>query len=386
MELNKNRLFFLDWLRVISIFLVFLHHVAMPFNGQSWLADYQGKSESLYSFTVFFEQWRLNLLFLISGAGTYLAFSKRTALQYFGERTQRLLIPLYFGIFFIVPPQTYYQFYNNYDSFWDLYPNVFFDRQLLHLWFLKMLYAFSVVIIPLILYLKSEKVKLFKASLSRLLENAWAIFTLGLIFVLIGVIAKKKFPENPDAFLTNYGTSVPFFLYFLTGIILSSNPKSWEKLFELRKTFLFFGLIGIVLFYYFFFVKEHLVHSGRLTEDSAKLIWDSIRGFMGWSVILTVISFGVKYLNKTNKWLRPLNEGIYPFYILHQTIIIIIAFYVIQLNLIWQFKILIVLFSSLFLSIGVYRFLIYPIKPLWYFFGLKPNKKAQTKNSLKEVV
>lgn len=155
MNSNLNqRLYFLDWLRVISISLVFLHHVFMPFStNHGWLIKNEETSEILSAILIFFEQWRPHLLFLIAGAGTYLAFSKRTALGFFGERTKRLLLPFYFGVFFINPPQTYFSNIQKYDFFFDLYPEVFTNGRLQHLWFIKLLFVFSVISIPIILFL-----------------------------------------------------------------------------------------------------------------------------------------------------------------------------------------------------------------------------------------
>jgi glucans biosynthesis protein C len=57
----------LDWLRVILVLTVFLHHVAMPFNGDKWHIMNADKSKLLDDVMVYFEQWRLPLLLLVSG-------------------------------------------------------------------------------------------------------------------------------------------------------------------------------------------------------------------------------------------------------------------------------------------------------------------------------
>jgi glucans biosynthesis protein C len=111
----------LDWLRVILVLMVFLHHVAMPFNGDKWHIMNADKSKLLDDVMVYFEQWRLPLLLLVSGAGTVLAFSKRSAWQFVKEQSRRLLIPLIFGAMVIIPPQTYFQLIDQYSSYFDLY-------------------------------------------------------------------------------------------------------------------------------------------------------------------------------------------------------------------------------------------------------------------------
>jgi len=51
-----------------------------------------------------------------------------------------------------------------------------------------------------------------------------------------------------------------------------------------------------------------------------------------WSWILTLFGFAAKYLNTKSKILSYSNEAVYPFYILHQTVMIVIAYYLIDLD------------------------------------------------------
>ena len=76
MSISKRR-HDLDWLRVIAILAVYFHHLGMPFNGDDFHIMNADSSKLLHDIMVYFEQFRLPLLFLISGTGTVLAFSKR---------------------------------------------------------------------------------------------------------------------------------------------------------------------------------------------------------------------------------------------------------------------------------------------------------------------
>lgn len=73
--MTTNRRFDLDWLRVISVFVVFLHHVCMPFNGDDFHIMNSESSKLPDDVMVYFEQFRLPLLFFVSGVGTIFAFS-----------------------------------------------------------------------------------------------------------------------------------------------------------------------------------------------------------------------------------------------------------------------------------------------------------------------
>ena len=51
--------------------------------------------------------WRLPLLFMISGLGTYYALGLRSAWPYARDRLGRLLLPLAFGMLAVIVPQVY---------------------------------------------------------------------------------------------------------------------------------------------------------------------------------------------------------------------------------------------------------------------------------------
>ena len=149
---KSARRYDLDWWRVIAIFAVYLHHIGMPFNGDGFHIMNTESSKVLDDIMVFFEQFRLPLLFLVSGVGTVYAFSKRSWFQFAGERAYRLLIPLVFGVFIIVPPQTFFENKSEYASYWDFYQNIFSNIEVNHLWFIENLFYISICCIPLILF------------------------------------------------------------------------------------------------------------------------------------------------------------------------------------------------------------------------------------------
>ena len=125
--MESIRRYDLDWLRVIVFGFLIFYHVGMFFNHWGWHI----KNNILYSDLrwpmLFINQWRLPILFVISGMGTFYALSKRTGGEFALERVLRLLIPLLVGIVLIVPPQVYFeriangQFIGGYFEFWPAY-------------------------------------------------------------------------------------------------------------------------------------------------------------------------------------------------------------------------------------------------------------------------
>jgi len=93
----------------------------------------------------------------------------------------------------------------------------------------------------------------------------------------------------------------------------------------------------------------------------------------GWCWVIAILSFGQRRLNFNHRWLQLSNELVLPFYILHQTVIVMMAFYVVGMNLNVIFKYLIIVSSS-FAIIGILLVPIRKINVLRFLFGMRLNR------------
>lgn len=109
MEVTPQRYAELDWLRVILIVAVFMHHVFMPFNGDNWHIMNSESSKLLDDTMVYFEQLRLPVLFLIAGAGSIILLNRISSKAFMLSKSKRLLLPLLLAMMFITPPQAYFE-------------------------------------------------------------------------------------------------------------------------------------------------------------------------------------------------------------------------------------------------------------------------------------
>jgi glucans biosynthesis protein C len=93
-----------------------------------------------------------------------------------------------------------------------------------------------------------------------------------------------------------------------------------------------------------------------------------------WSWIIFIVAMGMKYLDKESVYRKPLNESVLPFYILHQTVLLLIGYVVVQ----WQWsnwgKWAIIASSSMFVCILVYLMVIKPFNPMRFLFGMEKKK------------
>lgn len=367
MEIKRR--YDLDWWRVISILLVYLHHVGMPFNGDTYHIMNANSSKVLDDVMVFFEQFRLPLLFLISGTGTMFAFRKRNWWQFIKERGKRLLLPLIFGVLVIVPPQTYYEFIEQYNSYTDVYNNFSFEVN--HLWFIENLFIMSVVSIPLILFLKSSRSKKFIKSLEKITSRKMGSFLWVLPLMVGYILLKKIFPDDSKD-IDNLSVTFYYTYFFVCGMLFNSSKIIWDHLKRYRKFNAIIFLISAILFYSYYFLPDTYI-APYLSIALRWSIWYALCSLVGWTLVTTLLGYGQIWFNTKSKLLSKSNEAIYPFYILHQTIIIAVGYYILQLDLPIFSKIGLLLGVSFPLIIITYRFCVYPFKLLRILFGMKPK-------------
>ena len=113
---KRERQYFIDWLRIGLIISVFFFHIGMIFRPEQWHVNSPVSIQILEPIMSWLHFWRMPLLFLVSGIGTYYALGRRTSWQYVKERFTRLFIPLGIGIFTLVPIQVYIEKIDNFSS------------------------------------------------------------------------------------------------------------------------------------------------------------------------------------------------------------------------------------------------------------------------------
>ena len=365
--LSLERRYDIDWLRVIAILAVYFHHIGMPFNGDDFHIMNAESSKLLDDVMVYFEQFRLPLLFLVSGTGTVFAFSKRNWFQFFKERNYRLIIPLIFGILFIVPPQTFYENYSNYSSYFDVYKSL--DFEVNHLWFIGNLFIISVAVIPFIIFLRSKKSASFIRFVEKITAKKYGLFFIVVLLIMIKIITKKINPSDSKA-ITNISSTAFYGFFFIAGIIIASSTKIWTHLKNYRKVNFIFLIISSVLLYVYYFLPSKFL-TPYFSIATRWDIWYVVCCLVSWSSVITLLGYGQVWLNKKSLLLKKCNEAIYPFYVLHQTVIVVFGFYIINLDLNIALKIMLLFLTSFPVIILIYMFLIYPFKIPRMLFGMK---------------
>lgn len=366
----------LDWLRVIAILLLHLFHCAMPFIAEwDWHLKNKETSYLVLECNYFVSRWRMPILFFISGIGTVFVLNQKSVKYFIWQRTKRLLIPLLFGMLVIVPPQVYFErIYKGikYSSYLDFYPSIFTatvypegNLSWHHLWFIAYLFVYSLIAIPLILIFKSTKGKAFTNKIAAFCDK-FGMIGFGLILFMASFLS-FWYPNETHAFVDDWAGFSRYFLFFIFGAFIGINPVFWKNLENNRRQNLKIAFFSTILINY---IRWNNIEPVWEISPS-NLVWLFILTLSAWFWVISFLGYAKKYLNFTNKFLQFSNQAIYPFYILHQTFIVIIAYYIIQVQEDIISKYLFLTFVTFILSLGFYVFLIKPYKITRFLFGMK---------------
>ena len=374
----------IDWLRVIVVVLVLVpYHTYRVFDTfETWYVKNGQLSTALDWFRSFSDAVGMQLLFLLAGAATWFALRRRSGAQYAKERLLRLLVPFIFGVLVIVPPQSYFGLRNHSDyaePFFQYYPR-FFDFKPedpggyflggftpAHLWFIIYLFIFALVALPLFLFLKRD-------------SGRWLTRQLAAFFTLPGTILLLAIPIHVmDRLLDIHPDPLYFVTFFIYGYILMTEARFGEAIDRHKTVALVLGP-GLLVFV-MGLTGERPWPAGlpAWIEPIVDVYYDT--GFAAWFTILALLGYGKKFLNSPPKhplstqFLGYFGEGSYPFYILHQTVIVTIAFYVVQSAASVLVKYALIFVAAYAATILIYDLLVRRTNVTRFLFGMRPLKK-----------
>jgi glucans biosynthesis protein C len=385
---TTTRRYELDWLRVFATVSVFIFHCLRVFDLGAFHIKSTQPNPLATILTSFLLQWMMPLFFLISGASIYFALDARTLKQFLRERCLRLLVPFVFGVFILSPPQVYLERLSNPDnpigswhgatqfsgSFLEFIPEYFqgwylfggnFAWMGLHLWYLLVLFLFSFMCLPLFLTLRTERGKTMIIKVSNFLKQPGAIFllTLPLAWLEIGL--------HPMGLGIRVAGGWNFFIYLvllLYGYFLVADQRIDQAIRKQGWVALAIAILTTPLV-----VNEvaPLLFS-RSAFDTSNYAWLMlIRVINLWCWLIALISFGMRYLSFSNQFLKYANQASLPFYILHQPILLIVAFYILKWNVGFLLQISTLVMGAFIAIVLCYEVLIRRINLLCFLFGVR---------------
>ena len=367
----------LDWIRVGAFALLIFYHVGMFYVTWDWHVKSDHASPLIEPAMAILNPWRLALLFFISGVAIRFAGDKASAGSFVWGKVKRLFVPIIFGMLVIVPPQTYLElrfkdgipadvwtFYLNYLSLEQVYPMI--TPTWNHLWYVVYVFVYSLLIVPVLPLLRclADRLELQAERLGAAM--GWPLVLLpALPFLFYQLVLAPRFPTT-HALFDDWANHASSFSMFLLGYLAAKNTGFWravDKALPLAATIA--AALAAVLF------VERGGRTGMPSPDHLMAV-GMLRVFYAWVAILAILGFGQRYLNRGSRTLGYLSEAVLPYYILHQTIIVLVAYPTIGAGVPAALEAAIIVSATFGGCVAIHEFVVRRSRLLRPLFGLKP--------------
>lgn len=344
-----------DWLRVVAVFAVIALHSAVIFSFGQINVRHTQHTLTVDTIVIYLSVWIIPLLFVLAGAATKFSLDRRTSKTYRSERVKRLLVP--FVIWLVVPAVVANVF--GWEFLLQLPGNPRLAFTVVgtgHLWFIGYLFVFSLIALPLFVFLRTPTGVRIISWLAHMCEKPGVIFLLAV--PLMGIS-----PNDND----NDILRIFYLFYFIYGFIIFSDARFGRAI---DKQAWYALAVGVVLVVITIFMTETNMHI-----DSGV---DRIFGvFNRWCWVIAFLGLGHRFLNRTNRVLDYLTEASYPIYILHYLILALIGYSIAGLAWPVELKYLIILSLAVAATMLAYDLLVKRTNVTRFLFGMKP-KRAST--------
>jgi len=376
---TSNRRYELDWLRVWAILIVLIYHSTRFFNLGDWHVKNVNTFVWVEIWNVFATRWMMPLFFVISGASLFYAIGKSGGWpRFYVDKFLRLMIPVLFASVTHSALQVYLerlthgQFSGSFFSFLPEYFNgVYlgigmpgnFAYHGMHLWYLFFLFVYGLICYRLFVWLKG--------SGREILNRITMFFAMpGLIYLGFSIpllIMKALIPQT----VLDVGSGGWGFLYYLwfliSGFMIVSSDRLQQHIKNQRWISLLLGVVLSAVYLYLLFSPSRVVFPAWING----WIFALLSFFSAWSWLFAILGFGIQFLAFDRPFLRYANEGVLPFFILHQTVLLGIGYFVMTWEIHDALKWAIVFTSSFIVIITLYMLVVRKLELFRFLFGMK---------------
>ena len=365
---SSDRRIDLDWVRILAFGVLILFHVGMYYVTWGWHVKSPFASHTLEPLMMLSSPWRLSLLFFVSGCATAFLHSKcdplappvaaprggarfgsgatltarGSAAGFVRSRTQRLLIPLALGLWVIVPPQSWAQvveavgYHDGYLHFMSLYAQGYGgfcrDDCLViptwnHLWFVAYLWCYTMLAALAWWAIPQRSIDRIGAAIARSLRGPWLIALPVAWFAAIRIALVARFPDT-HALVDDWYLHADYFSIFALGVLLARETGVWEEIRRQRWIALALALVGWAV------VTAYFAHYDKIAPpDWLRQAQRVFYALDQWCAIVAALGFARQWNPADSRARRYLTEAIFPFYIVHQTAIVLLAHFMKPLGL-----------------------------------------------------
>lgn len=321
---ENSRIVVLDYLRVFAVIVLFFFHLGMVWVPE-WNFHFKQETQWfwLQHILLISSPWRMGLLWFIAGTSLYFMQQKYGLAFLLTRRSNAILLPLLTGIYCIVPIQLFVemtqkgaidtsvgyffiQFYFGANDYFNGFSaGIWHHVDVNHLWFLRSLWRFTLLLI--IFHLPPKWVR---DSLGNF-NSVWL-----LLLVSISLFASQI--EESDLQRDIYG-----FACLVWGYLFGGQAQFWGWLRDRRGALIAFAII-LTLSYEVGFKVVGYQPDNLPIKTIALWSYYLAKVFS----VFAILALADKVFVKANPAVVKVNGYVFPFYVIHQSVVIGVSYFI----------------------------------------------------------
>ena len=324
----------MDWLRIGAFALLILYHIGMYFVPWDWHVKIAQPIDRVAIPMLATNGWRLALLFLVSGYASAALVGKLGGAGAFARsRSARLLIPLLFGMAFVIPPQPWIELVGQHGyahGFVHFWRHDYFGFQSLdgialptwqHLWFVVYLWVYT-MLAALLLAVVPEAARAKVADGAARLLAGWGLL---IVPMLAWLAIYAVFPDHDEthALFDDGPSHLHYLVAFAVGWLLRVRPALFGAVARCWKSAAVLAIMAFLPVAW----AEWTWPGDTVAPHWVMVPFHVARQVQGWATIVALVGIADRYWNRDHPWRATLAEAVFPFYIIHQTIIVVVGWY-----------------------------------------------------------
>jgi hypothetical protein len=176
---------------------------------------------------------------------------------------------------------------------------------------------------------------------------------------------------GPQNIVSDWARILFMLVIFLYGVLFYKYPWYRESLERNLGVALVTG-VTIMAFFAILYLLNYKFVSGYNLPNLLQL---GFKALATWCWLIVLLGLAQRTLNFSNRFLEYASEGVLPIYILHQTIIIILGFYIVETEFSVITKYTFINIFSLILIVAIYDITVKRFAVLRVLFGMRPIPK-----------
>ncbi|MEQ8801976.1 acyltransferase family protein [Haliea sp.] len=349
-----NRRYDIDALRVLAFALLIAYHIGMVYVAD-WGFHFKSPQqwEWLQWPMIAVNRWRMPLIFLVSGLALGLTVKPGRLLAFTGRRTTRLLLPLAVGIVAVVPIQAYCEAVSNNavaPGFFDFmlrylqfrpwpeggFAGAAFGFTWNHLWFLPYLWLYTILLLALLALAYARLRSLM--WIGKILPGRWptgVLISLPILYLFSGLYWLEPRFQATHALFDDWFSHAIYLPMFLFGFAVARSEPFWRRIDRLLPVSFSLAILTLCLIIGLRLGVRQLSETGliALADWNWMAISRGTQAAYQWCALLAILGAAQRWLNRPWNWIPRANAVVYPWYILHQSLIVPLAFYLTPLRL-----------------------------------------------------